>query len=123
MGIVIALCLLTGTLVLFNAARCSLRTKNRTAVLMALAACWNVFWYGLQHLGQTWGWIALASGLLMLLGSLILFSEGGMLKKSGMLKLNFSRTLKHGVTVLMAVFALLYIVTIVQLNLGYPILR
>lgn len=48
--------------------------QGQIALWAFLAACWNVFWYGLQHMGEFWGTMALVSGLLLLFCSLPLLS-------------------------------------------------
>ena len=44
--------------------------QGHLALLALLAGAWNVFWYGAQNLGESWGNAALVSGLLMMLISL-----------------------------------------------------
>jgi len=45
-------------------------------VLLGAAGLWNVLWYGLQHLTEFWGHMALGSGVAMIVvGSLLLLSR------------------------------------------------
>ena len=41
-------------------------------VLTGAAGLWNILWYGLRHLNEFWGQMALASGVLMLMLSVLL---------------------------------------------------
>jgi hypothetical protein len=41
------------------------------------AGLWNVFWYGLRHIGEFWGHMALGSGLVMCALSLLLVLSPG----------------------------------------------
>jgi hypothetical protein len=41
-------------------------------VLTGAAGLWNVLWYGLRHLNEFWGQMALGSGVLMLMLSVLL---------------------------------------------------
>ena len=40
---------------------------HAVGVLSGVAGFWNVFWYGIQHIGELWGHMALGSGALMIL--------------------------------------------------------
>ena len=48
--------------------------RNFVSVLVLLAGCWNVFWYGLRHLTEFWGIAALVSGSLMLITSVYIYN-------------------------------------------------
>ena len=48
--------------------------RNFVSVLVLLAGCWNVFWYGLRHVAEFWGVAALASGTLMLITSVYIYN-------------------------------------------------
>ncbi len=41
-------------------------------VITGAAGLWNVLWYGLRHIGELWGHMALGSGVLMTLLSVLL---------------------------------------------------
>jgi hypothetical protein len=41
-------------------------------VITGAAGLWNVLWYGLRHIGEFWGHMALGSGVLMTLLSALL---------------------------------------------------
>lgn len=44
-------------------------------VITGAAGLWNVLWYGLRHIGEFWGHMALGSGVLMtLLSALLILS-------------------------------------------------
>ena len=108
MGIVMAVVMLLGTIALINA-----RWKNHfvSAVILG-GGLWNAFWYGLRHLGSFWGNTSIITGLLMVIAAAYLF---------GIIKLPKVAT-RIGAICLGASF-LLYSVTIIQLNLGYPIIN
>ena len=111
MGIVVAIALLFGVLALFSVQR--LARQKWLVILLALTGAWNVHWYGLQHIGEFWGWIALASGATMMMSSIVLHKGSQAYSSLVLWLLRFA----------MLGFLLLYVVTIIQLNLGYPILR
>lgn len=46
-------------------------------ILAVLAGLWNMLWYGMRHIGEFWGYMALGSGLVMLLLSLLLLLKPG----------------------------------------------
>ncbi len=48
--------------------------RNFVSVWVFLAGIWNVFWYGVQHIGEFWGVAALASGTLMLISSVYIYN-------------------------------------------------
>lgn len=76
MGTIVAVCMLLG--VVFAARLPILRNLPRivnvcVALLVLAAGLWNVLWYGLQHIGEFWGFNALVSGLLMIVTALYIF--------------------------------------------------
>ena len=57
----------------FNLNRVVPLTLLRTiGVITGAAGLWNVLWYGVRHIGEFWGHMALGSGLLMTLLSTLL---------------------------------------------------
>ncbi len=91
-----------------------LRHQNaqRFAVLAVLiCGLWNVFWYGLQHLSQFWGVAAMGSGFAMIVTATLLLA--GIRQP----------TLMQLLSVALLGFFLLYLVTLVRLNLNLPIIR
>lgn len=72
MGILMAVCML---LVLGMSVPSPIQTRLRQyqaeiVIWTFLAGAWNVFWYGLQHVGEFWGNAALVSGFLLMFNSL-----------------------------------------------------
>ena len=108
MGIVMAIIMLLGVLALVN-----VRWKNNPiSIVLLLGGLWNLLWYGLRHANSFWGNSAIVTGVLMVLAALHLL---------GILKLSKGGNKIYAVC-LTAGF-LLYSITIIQLNLGYPILK
>ena len=75
MGIVVAVCLVLGLLAMCFPTRITGKAASVIALLVAALGGWNVFWYGLRNLDQLWGWIALGSGVVMLLSSSMILSK------------------------------------------------
>lgn len=112
MGIVIAVVLLIGAIALGSAQFAKRRITNEIAsYLLLIGGLWNAVWYGLRHLGSFWGNASIITGVLMVLAALSLF------RFITLASVN-RKLLALG---LLAGFAL-YAITIVQLNLGYPII-
>jgi len=107
MGIVMAIIMLLGALALTNK-----RWKSKViSILLLLGGLWNVLWYGLQHTGSFWGNAAIITGCCMVLAALHLLNI-----------LTLSQGNKLYALCLTTGF-LLYSITILQLNLGYPIIK
>lgn len=73
MGTVVTCCMFIGLLFaspLLSRAPQALRWI--AAAVVGAAGGWNVFWYALQNIPQKWGWLALISGVLMILTSLFI---------------------------------------------------
>ncbi|MEO0368621.1 MAG: hypothetical protein AAF197_07525 [Pseudomonadota bacterium] len=108
MGIVVATAMFLGLIAFWRSKQDSFN-KVATYCLFIFGG-WNTLWYGVQNWSQFWGVAALVSGLVMLSAAAILQRPT-------------DRSLKTIVLVgLMASF-LLYAVTLIQLNLGLPIIR
>ncbi len=75
---------------------------------------WNAF-YGVRHLSEFWGLAALVSGLLMLVSALVLLLE----RIQGYSPAALPRAL---LVAGLVVCFLLYVITIIQINLGLPYL-
>ena len=113
MGIVVMLGMLAGMVLMLTNIRQVLLKPLLVKLLAAfvlLCGLWNAFWYGIQHLQQFWGMAALGSGLAMILAAWVILGKRKPLPLGLVL-----------VTLLLASF-LLYLVTIIQLNLGLPII-
>ena len=116
MGIVMAIVMLAGLTMMLKKNR-SLIASNIVALLLLLGGFWNALWYGLRHLGQFWGAAGLVTGFVMVVTALYLW-----LNKSSKGS-NIRTDYKIVVTSALAASFLLYFITLVQLNLGYEIIR
>ncbi len=73
MGTVVTTCMFIGLLAaspLLNRAPHLL--KLAAAAVVGAAGCWNILWYAAQNIPQKWGWLALISGVLMILTALLI---------------------------------------------------
>ncbi len=72
MGTIVTVCMLIGLIFaidlpgLGSKNKLPLMVKRVAAGITFMAGCWNFFWYGLQHLTEFWGQMALLSGVLMI---------------------------------------------------------
>ncbi len=113
MGIVVTLGMLDGLILLVaNMRALSLPTvfKKPLAIFVLLCGLWNALWYGVQNVQQFWGLVALGSGVAMIITAWAVLANYK------------SQPLNLVLFVMLAAFFLLYTVTIVQLNLGLPII-
>ncbi len=85
--------------------------------LLVLLGVWNIVWYGFRNLSDLWGVIAITSGAVMLSAARIIYIEHLVGAKS-----QVDINVRSATIILLAGFFLLYVVSIVQLNLGLPIL-
>jgi len=97
-----------------------LRVIVFTCGLLLVTGAWNFLWYGLRHFGEFWGFAAILSGAAMILSAVIIFLERGDPTGVGMTWVN---TIRIGVTWVLAACFLLYAITLIQLNLGFAIIR
>lgn len=127
MGIVVTIfMLLTLLLSVANPLRKTLQKHQKKLALWAfLAACWNIFWYGYQHIGELWGNMALTSGLLMLFCSLPLLQLASwpVLFKHPMQRLQqgharLPRIINRIALIALTVCAALYAYTLIQININ-----
>ncbi len=79
-------------------------------IASGMFGAWNAF-YGLTHLFSFWGVAGLVSGLAMLCASLVLVIE----RSKGVSIDHFART---ALVVVLAIAFFLYVITLVQINLG-----
>ncbi|MEM7360180.1 MAG: hypothetical protein AAF431_13850 [Pseudomonadota bacterium] len=97
------------------------RIQSVAPLLLAIMGAWNALWYGLRNLGSFWGNAGLLTGLIMMMAAVLLNKAN-----TGSLLALIYRVLNPlRVLVFVALLAsfLLYLVTLIQLNLGYPIIR
>ncbi|MGH1441105.1 MAG: hypothetical protein ACRBBR_13390 [Cellvibrionaceae bacterium] len=87
---------------------------------------WNALWFGIRHWHLFWGQAALVSGLCMVVLAVFIIDKHNLIKE-GALSVLFKRisVLLQPVYIVfllgLLVSFFLYFVTLVQLNLGYPI--
>lgn len=126
MGIVVSIAMLLGLIVLRptpwssgQQQRQDLRVITFSTAMLVLCGLWNVLWYALRYVPAFWGWAALISGVAMLLAALIIFRE-----RTNPLAGTESwlGAIRGGVVLVLALSFLLYAVTIIQLNMGLPII-
>ena len=97
------------------------RVQSIAPLVLAIMGAWNALWYGLRHLGSFWGNAGLLTGMIMLMAA-VLLNRANM---GSLLSLIYRVLNPLRVPVFIALLAsfLLYLVTLIQLNLGYPIIR
>lgn len=87
---------------------------------------WNALWFGIRHWHLFWGQAALVSGLCMVVLAVFIIHKHNLIKE-GALSVLFKRisVLLQPVYIVfllgLLVSFFLYFVTLIQLNLGYPI--
>ena len=114
MGIVVSIVLLLANVGLWKPTKFG---QPIIGWLVGATGLWNVLWYGVRHLTEFWGQTALISGLALLLAAIII------LHNSGVFVFKLPAWLIKCVQVILLLSFLLYAITIIQLNLGYPIIR
>lgn len=124
MGIVVCIVMLLGLSVLqpspWNSAKRALHASKFvlfTGTALLAIGLWNVI-YGYLNIDGFWMWAAIISGVAMVLASYYVFSERHEVSNS---QVTVS-SVRKVVVALLAISFLLYAVTLIQLNLGYPIL-
>lgn len=88
---------------------------------LAAAGAWNTFWYGLQNSASFWGMAGLITGVVMMLSAVVLTTQGNSNKLIARLYAILNPFRVPLFVALLASF-LLYLVTLIQLNLGLPII-
>jgi len=127
MGIVVCICMLLGLAVLqpspLNYSKRAHQHAPKFVLFVALTllglGLWNAI-YGFFGLGGFWRWASLVSGVAMVLGSFYIFAER---KPDSLNGRSEHGLLRKIVIVILVLSFLVYAVTLIQLNLGYPILR
>ena len=121
MGIVVTIAMLLGLITLRPTPwNDKVRTPQSSTFTMvsaiSLMTCgaWNVVWYGLRHTSEFWGWMAIGSGLVMMVSGVIVYAERQHLDLLALSKI------RKPVIAVLAISFVLYAVTIIQLNLGLP---
>jgi uncharacterized membrane protein len=93
-------------------------------MLLLVIGLWNAAWHGLRHLGSFWGYAALITGIVMLLAGFILFVESKPQRPAALQAVyKILNRLRLPIFIALLMGFLLYAVTLVQLNLNYPIIH
>jgi len=102
-------------------------SANIIGGLLLLGGLWNSLWFGLRHLDIFWGLAALVSGIVMLIVALLVLAELGSLfiQANSVIKNIYSRVKPLSLLINLSLLAcfLLYAVTLIQLNVGMPIIQ
>ncbi len=121
MGIIVCISMLLGLVVLQPSPwNRSARVDHHqgfvlfSAIALTGLGFWNVL-YGFFNIDGFWRWASLLSGITMVMAAAYIFVE----RTSDA----SSCYVRRIVTTLLAISFVLYAVTIVQLNFGYPVLR
>jgi hypothetical protein len=97
------------------------RTKLVAPWIVGVAGLWNFAWYGLQNIPSFWGIAALTSGIIMLLSFFLLTPKPHPNSIVESIRGHINKIRLPVYVGLVASF-LLYLVTLIQLNLGLPII-
>jgi len=97
------------------------KVKSFAPMLLATAGAWNVLWYGLQNITSFWGKTGLITGLIMMLSAVVLTTQVNHNKITSWLY-NILNPFRIPLFVTLLASFLLYLVTLIQLNLGLPII-
>lgn len=84
-------------------------------VALIIFGLWNA-WYGVSNINGFWKIASFISGLAMIFA-------GGLILRERQVNVAHHGKFRRAVVAVLAVCFLLYAVTLIQLNLGYPILR
>ena len=129
MGIVVTVVLLLGLLFSFSLSRSYLSRLSRfstfnywIAIALLFVGLWNSVWYGFVHWPTFWAKAAAISGVLMVLNSLLLLKHHKVLPLFLQRNIHYLMHCSPIITLGLFVCFLLYAITIIQLNLGYPII-
>ncbi len=106
------------------------RLSNKPILVKFLALAvfnigfWNAFVYGMREIDHFWGLAGIGSGVLMILASLVIFFQKKLIDMpvpNG--KQAFLIASQWVLSISLLCFFMLYLVTLVRLNLGMPILQ
>lgn len=131
MGIVVCICMLLGLSVLqptpWNSAKrsnCHPKLVLFTAATLLVLGTWN-FFYGYLSISGFWSLASMVSGSAMVLASYYVYRErpSGLLSETDAASDNSQSRMRKAVVAVLALSFLVYAITLVQLNLGYSILR
>ncbi|MFT4629587.1 MAG: hypothetical protein ACI9WC_002044 [Arenicella sp.] len=97
------------------------KIKSIAPVVLVTAGAWNTLWYGLQNAASFWGKAGLITGLVMILSAVLLTTQLNQNKIITFLY-NILKPFRLPLFVTLLASFLLYLVTLIQLNLGLPII-
>lgn len=99
----------------------SITLKSIAPVALAIAGAWNALWYGLQNTAIFWGKTGLITGVVMMMCAVVLTSQ---LNKCRLITRLYKILNPFRIPLFVALLAsfLLYLVTLIQLNLGLPVI-
>lgn len=123
MGIVVTIVMFLG--IIFLLKPYANKYTSAVAVLLIVFGGWNALWHGVRHWQEFWGVAALVSGTFMLFAALLLLarSKPALLCHYAVFSDNTVTWFRRGIVLGLMLHFLLYFITLVQLNLGYPIIR
>ncbi|MGH1542215.1 MAG: hypothetical protein ACRBHB_17435 [Arenicella sp.] len=129
MGIVVTIVMLLGLMAMLSSrvtALAWMQRKPNTRIIILLLivlGIWNSLWHGLRHLDSFWGIAGLISGIFMLLTALLLSADKNGIQQS-MVYPAYKAIKPISWLIVFGLLAcfLLYAITLIQLNLGYPII-
>jgi len=131
MGIVVTIAMLLGLIMALPKSCGPLSTISNSAqfihaasLLLVAMGSWNSLWYGLRNLDLFWGMAGLVSGIIMILVGIIQLADQTEKPVANWLQnlSSFLRPFRAILFVGLLASFLLYAVTLIQLNLGYPII-
>lgn len=134
MGIVVTVFMLLGLLTISPLSFVSLgRYQNNTPFIcfislgLLLAGLWNSLWHGLRYLDTFWGLAALVSGFFMVCVAVLIIVELNVaaLSSQSIVQIIYRRIKSIKWVLILGLLAsfCLYAITLIQLNLGYPIIH
>jgi hypothetical protein len=134
MGIVVCITMLIGLLYFVRSWQRSAKQNVKTGwfdnvigpapILLLVIGLWNTVWHGLRHLSSFWGYAALITGIVMLLAGFILLVESKPQRPAALLAgYKILNRLRLPIFIALLMGFLLYAVTLVRLNLNYPIIH
>jgi len=123
MGIVVSLAMLLALLMMCFGRVCK-KPEHQTFTkigifLVVVLGVWNAAWYGFQNIPSFWGITALLSGIVMLLAGQFVYLE---ITHSSIVRHARYFDVKLVTMMVLGLYLLLYVVTIIQMNLGMPII-
>jgi uncharacterized membrane protein YczE len=97
------------------------KVKSFAPSVLVAAGAWNTFWYGLQNTASFWGKTGLITGLVMMLSAVVLTPQ---LNQNKIITCLYKILKPFRIPLFVTLLASfsLYLVTLIQLNLGLPVI-